>query len=182
MAEHGARLGPGEHVIQFYEGDDSLAFRVSRYLTAAIAAGGIAIIIATEERRQAVEAHMALAGVDIARAWSEGSLLVSDAPEGVESLLAGGDRPDPALFERMIGGLVRYATRRGVPVCAYGEMVALLWEAGYIPAAIELEKLWNGLHRQHLFSHFCGYPRSAVTGDEHIDAFHDLCRLHSRVV
>ena len=61
----------------------------------------------------------------------------------------------------MIGSIVREAAQRERPVVAFGEMVALLWEAGDVAGAIELEKLCNELcARVETFSLVCGY-RSA---------------------
>ena len=44
------------------------------------------------------------------------------------------------------------------PVCVFGEMVWLLWDAGQVNAAIEVETLWNELGHQYPFSLLCAYP------------------------
>ena len=64
----------------------------------------------------------------------------------------------------------------------YGEMVALLWDAGGVLAAIELESLWNELAEDRQFSLLCGYPSASVTGPEHAEALQQICHLHSSVV
>jgi hypothetical protein len=61
-------------------------------------------------------------------------------------------------------------------------MVAVLWEVGYVGAAIELEELWNGLGRELEFALLCAYQRQSVSGPEHADAFHEVCHLHSAVL
>jgi hypothetical protein len=61
-------------------------------------------------------------------------------------------------------------------------MVALLWDAGNVLTAIELEKLWNGLARELRFSLYCAYHTHSVAGEEHADALHEVCELHSAVV
>jgi hypothetical protein len=43
-------------------------------------------------------------------------------------------------------------------VRVFGEMVSLLWDAGLIDAAVELEVLWNELGVQYPFSLLCAYP------------------------
>jgi hypothetical protein len=58
--------------------------------------------------------------------------------------------------------------------------VALLWAEGHVPAALELEELWNGLGREVEFSLYCAYPRAWVEAGG--DGFHSVCRLHSAVV
>jgi anti-sigma regulatory factor (Ser/Thr protein kinase) len=58
-------------------------------------------------------------------------------------------------------------------------MVSLLWEAGDIPGAIELEKLWNELGDQMPFSLLCGYPSSSLSDPRHAHALDRVCALHS---
>jgi anti-sigma regulatory factor (Ser/Thr protein kinase) len=82
----------------------------------------------------------------------------------------------------VIGGLLREATTTGRPVRVYGEMVALLWEAGDVLAALELESLWNDLGESLRFSLFCSYAASSVSGPQNATARQHLCHLHSRVI
>jgi hypothetical protein len=42
-------------------------------------------------------------------------------------------------------------------------MVALLWEAREVTAALELETLWNDLADICDFSLYCAYPAAAIT-------------------
>lgn len=64
----------------------------------------------------------------------------------------------------------------------YGEIVALLWEKGYVPGAIELEHGWNELARKVPFSLMCGYPTTCLAEPEHSDAVGQLHRLHTAVI
>src|SRR2546429_5421173 len=95
-------------------------------------------------------------------------------------LVAG--RPAPRRFDKLIGDLVREATAGGRGVGAYGEIVALMWAAGYVTAALELEGLWNGLGLEADFSLYCAYPLAAVEDEGDADAFHGVCGQHSAVV
>jgi len=61
-------------------------------------------------------------------------------------------------------------------------MVALLWDAGDVSAAIELERLWNELGAELPFSLFCGYPAYIASDASSADEFAELCHLHSDVV
>jgi anti-sigma regulatory factor (Ser/Thr protein kinase) len=61
-------------------------------------------------------------------------------------------------------------------------MVALLWDDGNVLAALELEKLWNALARELRFSLYCAYRTRSVGGEEHADALHEVCELHTGVV
>jgi anti-sigma regulatory factor (Ser/Thr protein kinase) len=64
----------------------------------------------------------------------------------------------------------------------YGEMVALLWDAGNVTAAIALEALWNDLGRRLPFSLFCAYDADTMGGEDCADSFRHVCHLHSAVV
>jgi hypothetical protein len=61
-------------------------------------------------------------------------------------------------------------------------MVALLWDAGHVNAALELEMLWNDLARELPFSLYCAYPEQPAAGDGHRDAVAQVCDLHAAVV
>jgi hypothetical protein len=61
-------------------------------------------------------------------------------------------------------------------------MVTLLWEAGLVNAAVQLEEMWDALGLRHAFSLFCSYPASSVSGDGQLEAFAEVCRLHHSVV
>jgi len=174
----------GRHVVQFYSHDGELADRVGDYLLGALTGGGVAIVIATAEHTRAFERRLATAGVDLAQAARNGTYLSFDASATVARLMAadGGEVPDQAGFDRVVGGLIRHAVHGGRPVRAYGEMVALLWDTGLVEAAIRLEGMWNALARRHAFSLFCGYSAGSVAAEGQCDAFAEVCRLHQEIV
>jgi signal transduction histidine kinase/CheY-like chemotaxis protein len=61
-------------------------------------------------------------------------------------------------------------------------MVALLWAEENYRAAIQLEKLWNELHRTRSFSLFCAYPMQGFEGEVRAVGLGDVCTAHSRVI
>src|SRR5581483_7686374 len=87
-----------------------------------------------------------------------------------------------AAFDEVVGGVVRRAARRGGGVRAYGEMVALLWGAGDVLGAIELERLWNDLAREQEFALLCAYPAASVAHPDRREAFCEVCDLHTAVL
>jgi len=174
-------LGDGEHVVQFYDRDADLVRAVGDYLTRAVSEGEAAIVIATEEHRRAFEADMVAGGIDVARAVVDGSLVWLDAAQTLARFLHEGV-VDPAGFRACLGPVVRGAQHGGRPLKAYGEMVALLWDSGDVLGAIEVEKLWNALGRELRFALWCGYHTRSVAGEEHADALHEVCHLHTAVV
>lgn len=170
-----------DHVVQFYVDEPDLVRGVDGYLSPAMREGAAAVIVATAPHRRAFEERLTASGIDVAGARAAGRLVALDAAE----TLAGIARPDgsmdrDAMFD-LLGGVVRRAAENGRPVRVYGEMVALLWEAGRVPAAIELERLWNELARDAPFSLYCSYPAASVAGDEHRDSLQRICELHSAV-
>jgi MEDS: MEthanogen/methylotroph, DcmR Sensory domain len=171
---------PALHVVQFYRCDDELVDSVSGYLAEGLEAGATAIVVAAAAHRAGVRARMATA-CDVAGARARGDFVVLDAAEMMRLFLIG-DRPDPGGFDLVIGGLIRRAVAAGRPVRVYGEMVALLWDAGHINAAIELETLWDELGRGLPFSLLCGYPAQSVSGTEHADALQQICHLHAATI
>ena len=168
------RAAPHDHVVQFYDRDEELVGGVVPYLAGAVAAGGAAIVIATEAHRRAFAAALPDHGQGVV--WA-------DAAEVMADLLVDG-RPARHRFAKVVGAVVRgaAATAGGRPVRAYGEIVALMWEAGYVGAALELEDLWNELGRDVDFSLYCAYPRAVVGGDADRDALDTVCRQHSGLV
>jgi hypothetical protein len=106
---------------------------------------------------------------------------VLDADETLRRFLIDG-RPDARLFDQVVGGLVRAAVASGRPVCAYGEMVARLWDEGRVNSAIELEALRNHLGLRVPFSLFCSYPSAAMTRADHAELLSQVCCSHTAVV
>jgi hypothetical protein len=173
--------GRGEHVVLFYQDEQELAVRVSEYLLPAVTdGGGAAIVIATPDHRRSFTERLAGAGVDVAAARERGSYLEFDASDTIRGFMVG-DRPDPAGFWQVVSPLLRQAARAGQPVRVFGEMVSLLWDAGLVNAAIEVEVMWNELGGQHPFSLLCAYPARPVTCSHYLDALTEVCRTHTEV-
>jgi anti-sigma regulatory factor (Ser/Thr protein kinase) len=62
-------------------------------------------------------------------------------------------------------------------------MVALLFDDGLVPAALELEMVWNDLLARHPFSLLCAYPRKSFeSGEGRGVAYTEVCCLHSDVM
>lgn len=171
----------GDHAVQFYKHGPELARTVGLYLAGGLRVGGAAIVIATEAHRQAFGLELDAAGIDLPKAVADRRLVLLDAAETLARFMPD-DQIDAKAFREVIGSLVRDAGRNQGPVHAYGEMVALLWDAGNVIGAITLEKLWNELGRDHHFSLLCGYHISSVSAPEHERALEQVCHLHSRVL
>src|SRR5436305_11001812 len=88
-------VGDGEHVVQFYDHEADLIQAVGDYLVAAAREGAAVIVIAAESHRQAFEAELAGAGIDVSRAVADGTLVCLDAADTM-SLFMDDGRIDPA--------------------------------------------------------------------------------------
>ncbi|MGZ4173338.1 MAG: MEDS domain-containing protein [Solirubrobacteraceae bacterium] len=110
--------------------------------------------------RRAFTAELETVGVDVAKTGREGTLVMRDATATMATFMPGG-RIDRDAFRQVVGGILRQAGASGKPLRVHGEMVALLWEDGHVPAAIEVEELWNELAREVEFSLVCAYRRRA---------------------
>ncbi len=173
--------GPVEHVVKFYEHDDELVRAVVPYLATGLHSGDVTVVIATEAHRRAFETALVSKGVDVALARANGSLLALEAESTLAAIVVDG-QIDRDAFHEVAGGLIRQAAKSGRRIRAFGEMVALLWDAGAVLAAIELEGLWNEMGLELELSLFCAYPSASVVGHEHAEALQQVCRMHSSVV
>jgi MEDS: MEthanogen/methylotroph, DcmR Sensory domain len=169
------------HAVQFYGGDDELLHSAGGYLSEALDAGSAVIVVATAAQRMALGTRLAARDSSFAATRPRGGLLALDAAQIMSRFLIN-DRPDPVAFELVIGHLVREAGAAGRPVRVYSGMVALLWAAGHVSAAIQLEALWNDLGRSLSFSLFCGYPVQLVADASYPGALDEVHDLHSTVI
>ena len=175
-------VAEGEHVVHFYADDADLRQAVGGYLIQAIGDGAAAIVIATDAHRVLFEEELIDAGIDVARAIAEGTVVWLDAAQTLSLFVDDDGRIDRAAFCNVMGGVVAWARGSGRPVRAYGEMVGLLWDAGDVLGVIELEKVWNELRAELGFGLWCGYHTESLAGAGHADALHQVCHLHTGVV
>ena len=174
-------MGETDHFVQFYEADDFLLNSLGEYTAAALKAGEAAIVVATEEHREELEARLRKHGLDVAAAVECGQLILRDASETLSKFMVNGS-PDSALFAGIVGDIIARAGEGRPCVRVYGEMVALLWAEGNYDAAIRLEELWNDLQQKHSFALFCAYPMNGFAGDGPGRGLPDVCTTHSRVI
>ena len=172
-------VGRRDHVVLFYRDEQELTERVSEYLLPAIHDGGVAIVVATPDHRRSFDRYLADAGVDVAAACARGAYLAPDASETMRGFMVAW--PDPAGFWQAVSPMLRQAAKAGRPVRVFGEMVALLWDAGLTDAAIEVEAMWNELGAQYPFSLLCAYPALPAACADQLDALTEVCHAHTQV-
>jgi hypothetical protein len=174
------QAAPDAHFVQFYKADEPLLNRnAARFLWDGLLRGDGLLVIATRQRREDLSSHLERLGADVALAEREGQLAMRDAHETLAQIMVSG-RPDWERFECAVGQDLRFARPRTpkAGVCAYGEMVGVLWETGRQEAAILLEECWNRLLSRGGMKLFCGYPIDVFGNGFHRDGVHDVLCAH----
>ena len=170
-----------DHFVQFYEGDEFLVESVSQFVTEGLADNGNAVVIATPQHREGLAARLEVAGFTVDSLVASGRYVALDARETLVRLMEG-DQLSEARFEEFIGLLVSRLTAGNAALCAFGEMVALLWADGKAEAAARLEELWSRLCQRHTFRLFCAYPIKDFASSSARQPFLHICQAHSRVL
>lgn len=173
MPASGQSVEPHGHGVVFYGGDGDLAAGVGGCLGEGLRAGDAALVLATAPHRRAFASGLAATGVDLGAAQSAGRLIMLDAATTLHRFMRG-DRLAPARFDGMTGDLLGRLAAAGRPVRIYAEMVGVLWDAGQVTLALELEEMWNTLATRRPFSLLCGYPDRLLTDTA---AAGDVCRM-----
>src|SRR5229473_1359931 len=177
----GKPLGKSEHFVQFYETDSFLLNSLTDFVGAGLRAGNAVIVIGTKARRQSLEESLRESGLDLRDCRASGQYIPLDAQKTLARFMIGGF-PDRARFAEVVGGLIERAANGRRDVRIFGEMVALLWEAGNYEGAIRMEEMWNDLQRTHSFSLFCVYPMNQSNGAARVKPFTDVCATHTRII
>jgi hypothetical protein len=176
--------GSSEHLVQFYQADQSLLTKnVVDFLLDGLKQGDALLVITTPERNTAFSTGLSGAGTDPDKAVRERRLLFADAEQTLRRFMVGG-QPDWRRFERTISALIQEV--RPQPdhggLRAYGEMVGLLWQEGQFSAAIRLEQFWNKLMGANALHLFCAYPIDVLGKDFHSAALEAVLCEHTHLV
>jgi hypothetical protein len=174
----GDHLAPHAHLVNFYDDEADIVAELTRFVAEGLCRGEAVVVVATQAHRDALAAGLAGYGVD---GGSAGRYECLDAAGTLAAFMVDG-APDRSRFRTVVGGLVARAAAGGRPVRAFGEMVALLWADGNVPAAIRLESLWNELGREYPFSLYCAYPVAVLATADDLTATGHVCDRHSSIL
>jgi hypothetical protein len=161
------RASSFQHSVAFYDNDHVLVEQIAAFLD--LDSPGTAVVVATPTHRAALERRPTK---QVAR------YIGLDADTLLPEVMLD-NFPDERRFRAFVEHL--FSTSEG-PIRIYGEMVALLWERGNVPAALKLEKLWNSVAEDHRLSLFCAYPTSLFQGSASLEAYLRMCGTHSELV
>jgi anti-sigma regulatory factor (Ser/Thr protein kinase) len=169
------------HAVQFYREDAELFETVGPFLADGIRDGDVSIVIATGPHLRGFDSALVAAGIDPTAARQDGRLVSLDATATLARVIRNG-RLDRVAFSATVESVMHRAAETRRPVRVVGEMVSLLWDAGDVIGAIEVETLCNQLRREMRLSMLCAYHGQSLWDDSHADALSAVCRLHSAVV
>lgn len=164
----------------FFDHDDDAVADIAAHVEEGLAWGEHIVLVVTQEHRDAIDRVLRGHGLDPDLVREEGRLAIFDAADTLARFMVN-DVPHHGLFHATVGAVLEEAAAAGAPVRAFGEMVALLWEAGNVSAAIELESLWNDIAAHHAFTLLCAYPAAGL-GTARLREVATVCELHSEVV
>jgi hypothetical protein len=168
-----------EHIVQLFDGADTLGLAVASHLIQAFEHDGHALVVSRPKHVHEISHALAERGYVTDELIAAGRMTVLDARQTLRQFMHAG-APNPAMFDREIGTLVRELATGG-PLVIYGEMVDLLAEEGSFTAAEELEGLWNRLAETTSFSLLCGYASSHFAAPRGENRLRRVCANHTRV-
>lgn len=177
------RLGvpqPHDHDVLFYDHDGDVVSAVVDHAEAAVASGEHVVLVVTLAHWDAIHAGLGVRGLDPDALRAGGQLVVLDAADTLSRFMVN-DLPHPGLFKATLGTVLEAARAGTHRVRVFGEMVTLLWDAGNVGGAIDLEALWNVLAQIHDFTLLCAYP-SGHLDSARLAEVSQVCKLHSHVL
>jgi CheY-like chemotaxis protein len=175
---------PDCHKVLFYSDDTVFLDSCTRFITAALGAGDVAAVVATESHRDSLFERLKAEGLDVDAEIKHGRYISLDVVKTLSTFMVN-DMPDWERFLEVVGGLVSGAAKAGKGehsrVAMWGECAPLLWAEGKVDAAIRLEQLLNQLATIYEFDLTCAYALSSFhsEGDERV--FQNICAEHSAV-
>jgi DNA-binding NarL/FixJ family response regulator len=175
---------PHRHEVLFYSDDTVFLDSCTRFIAAALGAGNVAAVVATESHRDSLFQRLKAEGLDIDAEIKQGRYISLDVDKTLSTFMVN-DLPDWERFFEVVGGLVGGAAKAGKGeqsrVAMWGECGPLLWAEGKVDAAIQLEQLLNQLGTIYEFDLLCAYALRGFHGGENEHAFESICAQHSAV-
>ena len=166
------QIARDKHILQVYKDDTGLINNLFEFVDDGFKSNDAVLIISTPTHRELLDEKLRQAGHNVFSLRLRDQYICLDASEMLSEFMIHGS-PDPLLFKYTITDLIKRAKRSQREVRAFGEMVAIIWDAGNQDAAIELEGLWSSYIAMEPFTLFCAYPASAAADDELFQHVHD---------
>ena len=171
----------GDHMVQFYAAPADLVASINLYVDAALKKHRAVILITRQAHWEGVRAALNYQGHNVVALESSRQLMHLDAEETLNQLMVNG-MPDRERCLNVIGTYLEKAYIRFGTVCAYGEMVDILWQRGKAAEAVHLEELWNNLSRSYSFHLLCGYKLDIWDSSLYQGRLQAICSKHSHCI
>lgn len=165
------------HGVHFYADPQELATHVVAHIAPGLEQGQGGLIVARPANMLAFDQAARISGFAYEQHISTGRLVLLDAQRPLDRFMVDG-MPDERRFRAIVGGQLRMLSMKHEGLHIYGEMVAVLFEAGLTKAAMALEALWNGLASERRFALLCAYPLSLFHPVCNAPALEQLRKLH----
>jgi hypothetical protein len=167
-----------DHRVLFYQQRHEILDAVFLHIRDALEAGTKVVLVMAAAQRRALDQYLRFKDFQPELLNSIGVLTQLDAAETLETLTIAG-----ALNENRFQSTIESAFDRSseAPTRAYGEMVDLLCKRHAYDDALELERMWNRLATNNLFSLLCGYEMSVLRGTTPTDFMRHACCEHRRI-
>jgi hypothetical protein len=170
-----------DHIVQLFDSVESLVQNVATFVSQGLCQNAAVLVVAKPTHWAAITRRFnTMPNSGRPAGTSANQLTVLNAEETLATFMRDG-RPDPALFQRSVGKLVRSLATPGTILHIYGEMVELLAEEGNFWAARRLEELWNELAARYSFTLLCGYSAAHFTTPAARAALAGICDAHTHV-
>jgi len=173
---------PVVHSVHIYEDSHALISRLCAIVSISLRTGDSVLVVATAEHREELLKELRGCGLNVTRHAREGRYTMLDASQTLATFMRDG-MPDAERFSAVVGPLLGQASAsaRGKEkrLTVFGEMVAVLWEAGNKEGALQLEGLWNNALASRAFHLHCAYPHPHMFTDQELEAVRSA---HSHLV
>jgi hypothetical protein len=169
-----------EHVVQFFDSDESRAECVAMFLADGYRAGEPLLVVARPANWAAMIEQLERLNVPVQRAIAQGMLTVKDADDTLRRISRNGS-PDATSFNSVLAETVNRLQQGGGRVRIYGEMVDTLAQRSELIDATKLEALWNHLGERTPSNLMCGYSAAHFVSTSTHRALREICGAHSDV-
>ena len=178
-------LDRSPHAIQFYSNDNFVLDSLGRFVRTALEAGDSCLVLATVVHLDGLAKRLKAQGVNTDTAVKKGRYVTIDVLQVLARITVNGNL-DKILFNQFINDVampLKAAAESKPPrVAVGGEAVSVLWTEGKPEAAIELERLWNGVATDDSFFLRCFYPVLSFSDPVINELFLKLCAEHATVI
>jgi CheY-like chemotaxis protein len=172
------------HEVEFFADDASAIEGYARFIESALNSGKTVVFVATERHRAEVLRRLERDGVDVTGAIGKERYISLDVAETLSKIVID-DRPDGVRCAELVHELIARA-QRGVQgehsrVVFFGECAPTLLSQGNVEGAIEMERVWDQITRNHDSDVFCVYLWNSLPGRESNPLFQRICAEHTAV-